>query len=266
MWIDVSLAISRWIEGGQLNERPLSFFKVGLFFVLGAAFVILGWLIPGLSDYGRSILGGIGVAVGLVGPLYIAEHSLSRRVRQATDAARDAEQSVASLRSSINELLDQGLHDRLEDSRAEDKRREQKVAAGDRAALVDAYAEAADHRWIDSGGIRVATRAPELWVRVRVDSSDETIPVVVMQCEDGDLNPIGQPVQWTQSEQFDAAMNRLIESLQDAVRAPSDDDFKAGEARSSGVANTLWIAKDVHTGSRGEAALRRLLRWWERPG
>jgi hypothetical protein len=228
-----------------------------VFLVLfGAVLVIAGGMIPGLSDYVRSIFATVGTAIGLVGPLLVGERLLTFRVKEATAAAAaagstagEALEAARSARDAVANL-DEGVREQLSQIRAEDEQQRQDAAEGKQKAFVDLYARAAEHRWIDFRGLRIPTGMGEFWLRVRVaepTSDGETTRSVELAFEGPKLEPIGEPVEWTSSEEAIHMLRQLALALMPTNLWPGDDVFRRSNLLEAAT-SAIGKACDLHGG------------------
>lgn len=216
----------------------------------GAFFVLLGGAISGLSDYDKSIFAGVGITLGLVGPLFVAERLLSASVAEVRNQAAALGEDVKEVRTALSRL-DEVYQQQLSETRAEQQRRLDDISEGNFEPLVDAYNQAAG--WIDERGLRVATGVNDLWLLVRVsrESDDDAEWLVKFAFEGPDLEPIGNPVTFTGDTNALDVFGRLKNELRQVGRWPGDTALMPHDLFQA-VARSLGKVIDLHTGSQAD--------------
>lgn len=227
----------------------------------GAAIVIAGGLISGLSDYVRSIFATVGTAIALVGPLWVGERFLTIRVKEATDAAVAAGSTAGEALETARSLsvtvagLEGEVRDRLAGIRDSEEQQRRDAVEGRQEAIAEFYREAAERRWIAPRGLRVPVGMGGLSLRVRVlegtTTADEpTTRSVELAFEDADLKQVGESVVWPPSEPPARMLERLARMLMDAGRHPGDQTFIRSELLAV-ASNAIAKVRDLHIGARG---------------
>jgi hypothetical protein len=228
---------------------------------LGAGVVWLGRIIHGLDNYDQSIFVNAGTAIALVGPVFVMERLLSRRIADAKSTAEEASSSVREAVKRVDALSDR-VRERLEELRAADADLRERAAGGEQSALVGLYDKAAGNRSIDRLGLRVAAPDPiDWWIRVRaVHRAPEGDPVdlVELSFEDADLRLVGDTVIWSPGERPEDVLVRLATGLQDSIAWPGDAAFDA-EAILATVAAGLSRVIDLRRGSQGDRNVRQII-------
>jgi hypothetical protein len=224
----------------------------GLFLLAGAFFVLLGGAISGLSDYDKSIFAGVGITLGLVGPLFVAERLLSASVAEVRDQAAAVGKDLKEVRTALSRL-DEAYQQQLSETRADQQRRLDDISEGNFEPLVDAYNQAAGLGWIDERGLRVATGVNDLWLLVRVsrESDDDAEWLVKFAFEGPDLEPIGNPVTFTGDTDALDVFGRLKSELRQVERWPGDSALMPHDLFLA-VARSLGKVIDLHTGSQAD--------------
>jgi hypothetical protein len=239
----------------------------GAFLLVGAAFVVAGGRISGLSEYEKSIFAHVGTAIGLIGPLFVAERLLNIRVTEARDeasaarsAAGEALETSKLVRKTVNDL-DREVRDRLAQLHDEDEERAHRAAEGSFQDLVELYNQAATGRWIDRRGLRVRTSTEDLWLLVRVVErapEGEAMWFGELSFEGPKLEKIGESVIWSPGEQAPNVFVRLAGSLRETPSWPGDDAFSPVDLLHA-VADALGKIIDSHRGAHGDRRLRQVL-------
>lgn len=236
--------------------------------VLGAIVVWLGAVLHGLNEYNRSIFAHVGTGIALVGPLYVVERLLSRRIGVAARSADAAKSSADAARDTAQVALTQvvdlsaRVQARLDDLRAEDQELRDRVASGaQQSDLVDLYDRAARNRSIDRLGLRIpAPNLLDLWLRVRaVHRAPKGTPVdlVELQFEDESLDIVGDSVVWSPKEPVEEVLVRLATGLRNAGNWQGDKAFDANAILSM-IAGALGQIIDIRTGPRGDPQVRQI--------
>jgi hypothetical protein len=251
------------------KKTPLHVWLVGLgALAVGAAMVWIGGLLDELNDYDRSIFVHVGTAIALVGPLYVVERLLSRRigmvgtrvdaVKSSADAARDSAETALT---RVDELSSR-VQRRLDELRASDRELRDRAATGnDQADLVALYDKAASNRSIDRLGLRIpAPNLFDLWLRVRVvHRAPEGVPVdlVELSLENDPLDTAGNSVVWSPNEPVEEPLVRLATGLQNTSVWQGDRAFDP-DAILSMTAEALGRIIDIRTGPRGDPQVRQI--------
>jgi hypothetical protein len=243
-------------ESSVHKRRRRAWRNGALLILLGTVVVVVGDLIPGLSDYEMSIFATVGTAIALVGPLSVGERLITFRVEEATNAAtaagssaEEAIEAASAARDAVANLEGE-VREQLVQMRIEDEQRQQNAAEGDQKALVDLYTEAAEHRWIDRRGLRVSAGVEDLWLRVRVveSTSDDTAArSVELAFEGPQLEPIGEPVVWSPNEGRADVPKRLAHQLMEADRWPGDDAFSRSNLLGAAT-DAIAKVRNLHVG------------------
>jgi hypothetical protein len=225
---------------------------------VGAAFVVAGGRISGLSEYEKSIFAHVGTAIGLIGPLFVAERLLNIRVTEARDqasaarsAAGEALETSKLVRKTVNDL-DREVRDRLAQLHDEDEERAHRAAEGSFQDLVELYNQAAAGRWIDRRGLRVRTSTEDLWLLVRVVErapEGEAMWLGELSFEGPKLEKIGESVIWSPGEQASEPYEHV---------GRGDDAFSPVDLLHA-VADALGKIIDSHRGAHGDRRLRQVL-------
>jgi hypothetical protein len=235
--------------------------------LLGAIVVWLGACIHGLSDYERSIFVNVGTAIGLIGPLFLGERLLSRRIAEVgerADAARTsaegAEQAIEATRSELDELRQQ-FRAGLEREREADRSKREWAATGSFDDLVALYRQAADHRSIDRLGLRVLAGQLDFALRVRAVErapAGERMWLIELNFENDALVSLGNMVVWSPGEDAADVFLRLAEEIRRAGQWPGDNAFDP-EAFLASITDGLGKVIEIRTGPRGDREVRQII-------
>lgn len=237
----------------NMRRGPLRVWLTGgLFLLAGAILVLLGGVISGLSDYDRSIFAGVGITLGLVGPLFVAERVLSASVAEVRNQAAAVVEDVKEVRTALSRL-DQAYQQQLGQTRIDQQRRLDDISEGNFEPLVGAYNRAAGLGWIDKRGLRVATGVKDLWLLVRVSRGpdDDAEWLVKFAFEGPGLGPVGKPVTFTGDTNAVDVFGRLKDELQQVGRWPGDSALMPHDLLQT-VARSLGKINDLHTGSQAD--------------
>jgi hypothetical protein len=247
---------------------PAGVWLIGsLIFLFGVVLLIAGGEIHALSEYDRSLFAHFGTAFTLVGPLFVIERFMSRRIDVVARSAAAAMSSADVARDTAQMALTQvgdlsaRVQARLDDLRAEDQELRDRAASGaQQSDLVALYDRAARNRSIDRLGLRIpAPNLLDLWLRVRaVHRAPEGTPVdlVELQFEDGRLDIVGDSVVWSPSEPVEDVFVRVAAGLQTGLwRGDSQYD---PEAILSAIANALGQIIDLRAGPTGDPRTRQI--------
>lgn len=235
--------------------------------VFGAGVVYAGGHINGLDGYERSIFVNIGTAFALIGPLFLAERALSRRIREAGERARSAQRSAEAIRATIEatrsdvEKLRTEFREGLARARAEDTARRERAAAGSFESLVELYRRASEHRSIDRLGLRVLATDLDLALRVRaVERAPEGEPMwfIELNFQDDNLRELGRRVIWSPDEQASEMFLRLAKELQSVGRWPGDAAFDPA-ALLTAITDGLGKVISIRSGARGDRQVRQII-------
>jgi hypothetical protein len=237
--------------------------------IAGGLIIWTGSKIDGIGSYDRSVFVNAGVAIGLVGPLFVGQQLLSVRIDEARDRAVNAEAAARSTEQTLEETraelrsLDERVSASLARVRADDIALRQRVAEGDRQEdLVDLYRRAtASPRSIDRLGLRVPVEPLEWPLRVRaIERAPEgdRIWLIELQFEDDDLHVIGDPVAWSPGEAAEDVFVRLATGLRTAGRWPGDQSFRP-QALLSAIATDLARVIDIREGPAGDLNVRQII-------
>jgi vacuolar-type H+-ATPase subunit H len=252
---------------GTAPRRPWWVWLIGAaFLVVGAAVIVAGGRISGLSEYERSIFAHIGTAVGLIGPLFVAERLLSIRVTEARDeanaarsAAGEALETAKIVRETVDDL-DREVRDQLAQLRDEDEQRAQRAAQGSFQDLVDQYNQVATQDWVDRRGLRIPAGG-DLWLLVRAvrraPEGGEAMWLIELTYEGPSLERIGSAI-WSPGEPAVDVFLRLATELKRAGKWPGEESFRPTELLTD-IAETLGMIIDSHTGALGDRRLRQVL-------
>lgn len=217
----------------------------GLFLLLGAFLVSLGGVISDLGDYAKSIFAGVGITLGLVGPLFVAERLLSMNLAETKDRVQELGTNLSR--------LDQAFQQQLGQTRADRQRRLDNIAEGDFQPLVAEYNRAAGLGWIDRRGLRVATDINDVWLLVRVDRAQDDGGKwhVNFAFEGPRLEPVGRPVIFTEDTNAVNVFGLLENELQQ-VGKWSGDKTLMPHALLQTVASSLGQIINLHTGKQAD--------------
>jgi hypothetical protein len=245
-----------------MRKIPFGIWLIGLLISLvGVGLLFAGGDIHLLSGYDRSLFAHFGTALTLVGPLFVIERFMSRRidvVGRSADAARssaDAAHDTAQVALAQVGDLSARVQARLDDLKAEDQELRDRAASGaQQSDLVALYNRATRNRSIDRLGLRIpAPNLLDFWLRVRaVHPAPEGTPVdlVELQFEDGSLDIVGNAVVWSPGEPVDDVFVRLATGLHQTPLWPRDSQYDP-EAILSAIADALGQVIDLRTGATG---------------
>lgn len=233
---------------------------------VGTLIIGIGRCYEGLSGYDQSVVVNIGTAIALIGPIYVAERALSRRIGIASQSADAAKVSADDARDAAGEALAQvgelsaSVRQRLEDVRADDRDLRTRASTGhDQADLVALYDKAAGNNSIDRLGLRIPGPDPiDWWIRIRVAHRAENgspVDLVELTFEDPDLHTVGQGAIWSPGEPVAEVFVRLAGDLHEAGAWPGDVAFDAEKILSE-VTRALARVIDIRTGPRGDPRVR----------
>jgi len=234
---------------------------------LGAGVVYLGAHIDGLDDYEQSIFVNVGTAFALIGPLFLAERALSRRIQEAGHRARLAQRSAEAVRETVQatrddvEELRTEFREGLARVRAEDTARRQRAAVGSREDLIELYRRASQHFSIDRLGLRVPIDSLGLALRVRAVErapDGERLWLVELGFEDDNLVRVGGDVTWSPGEEASDVFLRLAEELQRGGRWPGDAGFDPVHLLAA-ITDGLGKVIQIRTGARGDRDVRQII-------
>ena len=163
--------------------------------LFGVGLVVLGGVLPRLTDYERSILATVGTAVGLVAPLFLAEEML----RHALAATRSAVENAAAKATAAADRIDQvgtrirSLLDVQDSQQASDRNR---AELGELARFSKVYSEA--ERWLINRGLWVAIDPPNLGILVKVvrGNGPADRDYALLRIESTDLQSITSQQSW----------------------------------------------------------------------
>lgn len=240
-------------SAANTRHTPLQVWLTGgLFLLAGAFLVLLGGVISGLSDYNRSIFAGVGIALGLVSPLSVAERLLRRSVAEVGNKADAAVESVKEVRTDLSRL-DQAYQEQLGRTRADQQRHLDEISDGNFESLIGEYNRAAGLGWIDKRGLRIATGVDGLRLLVHVGQrlGDDTEWLVKFAYEDLGLKPVGNPVTFSGNANAVDVFERLKDELQQVGRWPGDSALLPHDSLQA-VARSLGKISDLHTGPQAD--------------
>ncbi len=268
------------VTGNVPRERiPAWVYSVGALLIFGgAAVVYAGATIEGLDSYWQSVLVNVGTAIGLAGPLFLAERLFAIRIRKvgitaqqaersavaAEQASRAAEETSRAALSDVEELRREFLAG-LARTRELNNELANHAAAGSFDALVDLYNQAARGRSIDRRGLRVRPPGWEQAVlKVRAisgyaDGTPDPTPIRVLEIatEDDELNP-GATVTWSPGESASEVFIRLAQGMMDARQYPGDDAVEPMNVLST-LSTQLRRIIDFRAGQDGESQVREII-------
>lgn len=233
----------------------------------GVVVVIAGACIDGLDSYEQSVFVNVGTALALAGPLFLAERALARRIRrvgatasaaqQAGEAAQAASEATSKELDALREEFLRGMNE----TRARDEDRAVRASAGSLEDLIELYDRAARGRSIDRLGLRLTPPFMAFSVRIRAverATESERVRLVELDCEDDELNSIGNGVVWSPGESAAEVFVRLAENLTNVGRYPGDTAFDPTKLLDA-IAGALRSVIAVRTGPQGDREVRQII-------
>jgi hypothetical protein len=238
----------RWLPSLPLRDWLL----FGACLLAGTAVVALGAVISGLGDYMQSIFGAVGVAIGLIGPLFLAERVLDTGIAEVRQTANAAVRAATETSTKVNALQEQIRTGLAAERQAEDGKY-QSAVLGSQEDMADLYSEAAMKHWIDERGLRVATDflvgSPRKALWLKTEPADDGSSLA-FTFEDCDFKEVGQRVMWRQAEPAKDVVTRLHKALNDAGSLPGDEDWNEAFLIEN-VAGAVRTIKELHAGREG---------------
>lgn len=214
----------------------------------GVTLVLLGGVLPGLSVYVGSLLLTVGTAICLVGPLFVAQKLLTRRLEATANAVAENTQAVTAVGVTADQALETAksvgdavagvqaqLRSRLADRRAEDETQRQRAAGGSQKDFVDLFERAERAGWIAERGLRMYTGMSGLWLRAKLSGAGQAPRSVEFAFEGPTFDQIGESVVWPPAERAESAesdraaaldlLEQLFNTLRQADMSPGGDPF-----------------------------------------
>jgi hypothetical protein len=243
--------------------------------LLGILIIILGggtFDIVSLSSYWQGVAANAGVAVLLIGPLFVVERAISgqlSRVDARAEAAsvdsreaREEVQRVAAATEATLSDLSREVRAGLERVRTRDSRLHERVLEEvTQESLVALYRRALELHGVDRLGIRAALGNAPIWIRARAferqeEEDSEPVWLVELLAQRADGSGIGTASAiWSPGEPAPDPFIRLAEALQRAGAYPGDDQFDAARILSS-LARALQRTIELRTAPTGDLQVR----------
>lgn len=243
--------------------------------LLGIVIIVLGdgrFGVLSLNSYWQGVAANTGVAVVLIGPLFLVERAFSGQLSRVdakviaasaeSREAREEVQRVAHATEAALSELSREVREGLEQARARDSRLHDRVLEDvTQDSLVELYRRALELGAVDRTGIRVELGDVPIWVRARADkrqSADDTEPLwlVELQAQRMDGTAIGTATAlWSPGEPAADPFIRLAQNLQRAGAYPGDEAFDAARILTS-LANALQRTIGLRTAATGDRQVR----------
>jgi hypothetical protein len=190
----------------------------------GIVIVLLGGVLPWLTDYERSIFATVGTAFGLVAPLFLAEEKLRHALAATRSVVEHAAEKATAAADRIDQVGDR-IRSLLDAQKAQQSSDRNRAERGELASFSKVYSEA--ERWLDDRGLWVATGLPELGILVKVvrgnGAADQDY--ALLRIESADLQSITSQQSWLPNDNPEEVLFRFYPELLNQDLWPGDDAF-----------------------------------------